>query len=248
METSSTFLKWRASAFACVSFLSLLWIILLCIIVSARWELLDRPEKAFISVLLTTNTINLIMLPILILREFRQWLDAARLLFLLSANIGIAIFFTYWNPKFQCPEQTADSQGVCQLINMYILLANWVNPGLLITYSCCLVFFVWWRSRYPPSITTKADFDDEEASIATRHPSTLPVPEPRRPSTLTLTIPTTPGTAPPITPSRQWYSWERDIYADRGGRKESFGGESAISRPSVAARLSKQRLPPTTLY
>jgi len=55
--------------------------------------------------------------------------------------LELRFFFTYWNPKFQCPEQTADSQGVCQLINMYILLANWVNPGLLITYSCCLVFF-----------------------------------------------------------------------------------------------------------
>jgi len=253
METSPTFLKWRACAFACVSFVSLLWIILLCIIVFVRWGLLDRPEKAFISVLLITNTINIIMLPILILREFRPWLDAARLLFLLSANIGIASFFTYWNPKFQCPEQTADSEGVCQLINMYILLANWVNPGLLITYSCCLAFLVWWRSRHPPLIATKEDFDDEEASITTGHPSMLPimtVPEiaSRRPSTLTLTIPTTPGTAPPITPSRRWHSWEQDIYVNRGGRKESSGGESTTSRPSMGARLSKQRLPPSVLY
>lgn len=39
-----------------------------------------------------------------ILREFRPWLDAARMFFLLSSNIGIAAFFTYYNPKFQCPD------------------------------------------------------------------------------------------------------------------------------------------------
>lgn len=59
-----------------------------------------------------------------ILREFRVWLDAARLFLLLMLNIGkdlrfnppsfinvliilsfigVAAFFTYWNPKFQCP-------------------------------------------------------------------------------------------------------------------------------------------------
>jgi len=130
METSPTFLKWRASAFACISFVSLLWITLLSIIVFERWGLVDRAEKGFLAVLLFTNTINLIMLPILILREFRPRLDAARMLFLLTSNIGIAAFFTYWNPQFQCPDRTADSQGVCQLINMYILLADWVNPGL----------------------------------------------------------------------------------------------------------------------
>ena len=69
----------------------------------------------------------------------------------------------------------------------------------------------------------------------------------RRPSTLTLTTPTTPGTTPPKTPLRDLYSWERDLYVNNGDRKASVG-ESTISRPSMAARLSKQRFPPSALY
>jgi len=249
MESSPTFLKWRASAFACVSFVSLLWIILLCIIVFARWGLLDPAEKGFLIVLLITNSINLFMLPTLILLKFRPWLDATRMLFLLLANTGLAAFFAYWNPKFRCPEQTADSKGVCQLINLYILLANWVNPGFLIAYSCCLAFWVWWCSRQPPSVATKSGFDDE-ASIGTGNPSTIPtttIPErasSRNPSTLTLTILQTPVTASYRPPSRESFGCE---YSDCGNRKKSVG-DTKISRQSMSARLSKQRLPPSALY
>jgi len=244
MVTSAIFLKWRAFAFSCVSFLSLLWIILLCIIAYGRWDISDHPEKAFIAVLLLTNTINLLMLPILILREFRAWLDGARLLFLLTTNIGVAAAFTYWNPRFQCLDQTADQEGVCQLINFYILMANWVNPALLIAYSCCLAFLVWWRSRQPPSISaSKAGFVDEEASIG--QPSMVPTifPEIAQRKPLTITIPTTPGRNMPLkTSSREWYSREQENYHN-GGRKESSGEESTISRPSTARLSKQQRMP-----
>jgi len=237
MQTSARFLKWRALAFACISFLSLLWIILLCIIAYGRWDILDRPEKAFIVVLLVTNTINLLMLPILILREFRRWLDGARLLFLLTTNIGVAIFFTYWDPRFHCPDQTADQEGVCKLINLYILMANWVNPALLTVYSLCLTFLVCSRQS-PPS---KADSNDEEASIGRPFMAPMKFPEVAQRKPLTITIPNTPGRImPPKTFSRDWYSWEQEIYLN-GGRKESLGGESTGSRPSAGARLSKQQ-------
>jgi len=256
MESSPTFLKWRAAAFGCISFVSLLWIILLCIIVFERWDLLDRPEKSFLSVLLIANTINLLMLPILILCEFRPWLDAARLLYLLLANIGISAFFTYWNPKFRCPEQNADSGGVCKLINMYILLANWVNPGLLIAYSNCLAFLVWWRSRQPPSIATEVGFGDEEATTGVGHSSMIPTTKileiaSRRPSTLTLTAPAISDVTLPKTPSRDLHSWERDIYINDNGdhncNESSVGGSTFISTSS-ASRLSKQRLRPSMFY
>lgn len=61
---------------------------------------------------------------------------------------------------------------------------------------------------------------------------------------LTITIPMSPGSSmPPKTSSRDWYSWEQEIYLS-GGRKESLGGDSAINRPSTAARLSKQQRTP----
>jgi len=245
METPPVFLKWRALAFGCISFLSLLWVILLCIIAYGRWDVLDRPEKAFIAVLLLTNTINMLMLPILIIREFRAWLDGARLLFLLCINIGVAAFFTYWYPSLQCFEQTPDQEGVCQMINFYILMANWVNPVLLVVYSCCLGFLIWSRSRQqnPTVVASNTIPYDEEASIG--RPSMTPVAFPatgqRKP--LSITIPMSPGSSvPPRTFSRDLYSWEQEIYFS-GSCKESPGGDS-VNRPSTAARLSKQQRTP----
>lgn len=38
--------------------------------------------------------------------EFRVWLDAARLSFLLTTHIGIAAMLTYWNSRLSCPEKS----------------------------------------------------------------------------------------------------------------------------------------------
>jgi hypothetical protein len=103
-------------------------------------------------------------------------------------------------------------------------------------------------------MAAKTDFDDdEEASLGTTHSSMMPIihalrPEigSRRPSTLPLTNPTSFEATLPKTPSRDMFNWEREIYFNNGDRRASVG--SMVNYPSAAARLSKQRLRPVTLY
>jgi hypothetical protein len=65
--------------------------------------LIFRSTGPIVAVMLLTNTITLIMLLILLILQFRPWLDAARVLFLLLAHTGVAGTFALWNPSFQCP-------------------------------------------------------------------------------------------------------------------------------------------------
>lgn len=78
---------------------------------------------------------------------FRTWLDGARLFLLLICHIGIAASFVVWSPTIPCPDdseslrycecifslrnvQAPDDQRICQLLNVYILMASWVPPSL----------------------------------------------------------------------------------------------------------------------
>ncbi|KIJ58153.1 hypothetical protein HYDPIDRAFT_171388 [Hydnomerulius pinastri MD-312] len=132
------------------------------------------------TVFMLTNTTTIIMLPILLLVEFRVWLDAARVFLLLVAQIGSAAAFTYWNPQIQCPDQTADDIGVCKLINVYTIMGCWIIPALLVLYSIYFAIMVYRQSRIPVVV----DLEPHK-----RRPSMLPMmtdpemAEKRRPST-----------------------------------------------------------------
>ncbi|KAF7966085.1 hypothetical protein HWV62_40198 [Athelia sp. TMB] len=189
------------------------------IITYARWQFFDRAEKSCVVVLLLVNTINVIALPVLIIRQFRVWLDAARMMLLLMINIGIAGFFSYYNSRFQCPDS-------------------------IITYSACLAFWVWWRSRHPAEELTAPEMSnkfDEEAAIG-KPISVVTSPRARMQSRgppLSITIPpSAPSTAVlSRTPTPETCTPGRD-------RKKSFGGDSTSlrsARPPASARLSKQR-------
>jgi len=188
MEPSRVFLKVRAVAFSCIGFTSLVWIVLLCVVAFLRWDLSATAERSMMILALLANAITIIMLLILILLPFRLWLDTARLLFLLLLHVGLAAAFTYFNSKLECPIQTGDNDGICKLIDMYMLLASWVIPGFLIAYSSWLIFVVYrhWRMTTPGMPTV----DDEEAALSRK--STLPTTHPSmssRGSTLTWSEP-----------------------------------------------------------
>lgn len=90
--------------------------------------------------------------------KFRIWLDAARLFLLLVCHIGTAASFVIWYPTIPCPNdsefpcnsggifsltgvQAPDDLGVCQLINVYIIMASWVPPLLREYTSSEMPFF-----------------------------------------------------------------------------------------------------------
>ncbi|KAJ7740721.1 hypothetical protein DFH07DRAFT_838889 [Mycena maculata] len=142
MAFSTVFLKIRAIAFSIILCISLLWVVLLCVYMFLEWDTTDSNERPIIAVMLLTNALTMIILLILLILPFRAWLDTARFLFLLLAHIGIAGTFTFWNPKFHCPTSTPDLEGVCRLLNIYILIASWIVPVLLIIYSAGLALLV----------------------------------------------------------------------------------------------------------
>ncbi|KAJ6455694.1 hypothetical protein C8R45DRAFT_1035403 [Mycena sanguinolenta] len=150
MISSPLFLKMRAIAFSLIILTSLVWVVLLCVYMYVCWDNLSAvAERPIIVVMLLTDAFTIIMLLVLLILPFREWLDAARFLFLLLAHIGIAGVFAYWNPKFQCPASTQDMQGVCRLLNLYILIASWVIPVLLILYASGLAYAMVRSSRQP---------------------------------------------------------------------------------------------------
>jgi hypothetical protein len=138
MEYPAVFLRARAITFSLISLISFLWVVVLCVDLYIQWGIFSVSERSFLVVMLVSNTMTLVMLLVLLILPFRPWLDGARLMLLLVTHIGIASAFVVWNSKFTCPTKTADEEGVCRLLNMYILIANWVIPALLIVYSLVL--------------------------------------------------------------------------------------------------------------
>ncbi|OCH95038.1 hypothetical protein OBBRIDRAFT_823168 [Obba rivulosa] len=188
MEAMPMFARVRMVAFSLMIIVSLVWISLLSVEISTRWDISDPSQRGLVGVLIIVNSITAVMLPTLMIVEFRMWLDAARLLFLLLAHIGTALFendpwfsllprllrsgtaalYTAWNAGFNCPDENSDAQGVCRLINMYILLGTWVIPAMLLAYSSwsALVYY-----RYPHCLEAMIISDRRESVLPIMSPS-----------------------------------------------------------------------------
>jgi hypothetical protein len=173
MEVSPLFLKARAWAFSLITLLSLVWITLLSVEAFTRWNLSGQPEKSFLVLFLLINFISVIMLPVLLIIRFRAWLDGARMGLLLLAHVGIAAAYSFWFPQFQCASDNGDEDGVCELVNMYTLIACWVNPLLLIAYTACLSLMVYRRRMRLAAEAQNISTDDLE-TMRTRG-SALPI-------------------------------------------------------------------------
>ncbi|KAK7014962.1 hypothetical protein R3P38DRAFT_3276769 [Favolaschia claudopus] len=151
MISSLLFLKARAIAFSLIIFTCLVWIVLLSVYMYIGWDTLSDPaEHPIIALMLFIDAMTMVVLLVLLVLPFREWLDAARFFFLMIAQTGVAIAFAYWNPKFRCPTSNPDSEGVCRLLNVYILIASWVIPTLLVFYACGLAYAMKRCSRPPP--------------------------------------------------------------------------------------------------
>lgn len=155
MESFPVFFKVRAVTFSSVILISFLWTVLLSVQVYTRWDISDRCSRSLTAVFLLTNATTILILPFLLLLEFRVWLDAARILLLVIGQIGSAVAFTYWNPQIQCPDQTADQQGVCKLINFYMLMGCWVVPIIFILYASYFAAMVYRQSRIPVVVESR---------------------------------------------------------------------------------------------
>ncbi|KAH9997335.1 hypothetical protein BJV77DRAFT_77846 [Russula vinacea] len=100
-----------------------------------------------------------------LLVKFRIWLDAARLFLLLVCHIGMAASFTIWSSTTSCPDDTPDSRGVCQLLNVYIIMASWVPPLLFILYGIGLATYAWRFASRPKQLLADEETGDIQPSL-----------------------------------------------------------------------------------
>jgi len=160
-------MKLRTGTFCCMTLVSLTWLVLLSIELFLRWDVSDPAQRSLTVMLVLINTITVILLPALLIVQFRAWLDVARMLLLLFGHFGPAIAFTIGNKRFTCPDDTPDDNGVCQLVNLYILLGSWVIPALLLVYSACFGIYLYRNRQSQGCPQTAKRFDIEEAVTPT---------------------------------------------------------------------------------
>ncbi|KAL1745656.1 hypothetical protein HDZ31DRAFT_36056 [Schizophyllum fasciatum] len=145
MPVSPTFLRIRVIAFSLIAFLSFLWAIFYTLDMYWLFDGMKAPERILISLMLLNSAATCIILLVLITREFRPWLDAARILLLFATHICSAVGYTLWYPTYVCPvTKLAD---MCRMFNLYILVINWVDIVLLLIYAWGLATLVFIRRR-----------------------------------------------------------------------------------------------------
>ncbi|KAF8447333.1 hypothetical protein L210DRAFT_2791200 [Boletus edulis BED1] len=155
MQSFPIFFRIRAITFVIIMLFSFLWLVLLSVEIFARWTMSDRISQSLMILFILANTATLILLPILLLVEFRTWLDAARLFLLFILQVGSAAAGACWSPRIQCPDQNLDDIGVCQLISVYTLIASWIIPAMLLLYSSYFSAVVYLQSRIPVVVEPK---------------------------------------------------------------------------------------------
>ncbi|KAG1756521.1 uncharacterized protein EDB91DRAFT_21025 [Suillus paluster] len=166
MESFPVFFKVRAITFTCIILISFIWVVLLSVEAYTRWDISDRCSRSLTAVFILTNTTTILILPFLLLLKFRVWLDAARILLLMVAQIGSAAAFTYWNPQIQCPDQTADQLAVCKLINIYSLMGCWIVPAIFVLYASYFAATVYRQSRIPVVVESREKAFMETGSVS----------------------------------------------------------------------------------
>jgi len=145
------FLLIRSIAFSLIMFLCLLWIILLCIVLFLQWDVMNHTERSLMFIILGVDSFTIVILPILLLRQFRPWLDAARFCLLIILHTGVAGLFTYKSREFQCSAQTVDQGAVCNLIVLYVIISSWLVAACIIGYACGLAVLFRRLSRVSPT-------------------------------------------------------------------------------------------------
>jgi len=166
------FLSIRNLLLGCIFSLSLVWSILLCIAIFAQWISMNNVEHNMISIMLFIEFFTIILVPILLAREFRLWLDAARCLFLFASHFGVAVWFACQAPSMKCV--AGNEQAVCSSLILSILIFSWVIPALVVLYSCGLGYLYYRLSKVThPVLTVTATSTMPHANDAEKHQKTV---------------------------------------------------------------------------
>ncbi|KAF7304809.1 hypothetical protein MKEN_01195000 [Mycena kentingensis (nom. inval.)] len=144
------FLRLRAIAFSTLILACLVWCTLVSVFLFLKWDTTDSNQRSLLAVMLAIHAATPVVLLCLLVLRFRSYLDMARIVLLISLHLGTAALFSYWLSSFKCPTRTPDEQAVCRLFGLYILLASWVVPAILLAYAAGLGYFMGLQRRAPP--------------------------------------------------------------------------------------------------
>ncbi|KAI9065103.1 hypothetical protein FKP32DRAFT_1568428 [Trametes sanguinea] len=258
MEFGPGFFKVRTGIFLIMTFISVVFAAALSVEVFLTDGKADPSQRNFVGVFIFADALTAILMPALLIVQFRPWLDAARLLFLLLTHFGTAILFTVWNPSFRCTADTYAELKQCQSVNTAILVCGWVLPAMLIWYSAFLAVMYYWRKDHPAPEPIEKRLSDLPMMLPSRRPSI------RRPSMArSFATPATPTlgadsgsgshasqlsypswlAAPTPASSSPRTSAQR---VARGASSVYASSESVYSSQRSSGRLSKP--PPPTMY
>ncbi|KAF9053204.1 regulator of Vps4 activity in the MVB pathway-domain-containing protein [Panaeolus papilionaceus] len=144
------FMRARTLAFSLIAFFAFLWIVIISVMLFAQWDSVDRHQRPFMVMLLLLDSVTLVMIPILIIQDFRPWLDAARFLFLILLHGGLAITFAVQSKGFACPPvaSSVDQQAICDLMILALQVMNWVIPVLALIYASVITLYLYKPERF----------------------------------------------------------------------------------------------------
>ncbi|KAF5358172.1 hypothetical protein D9756_001854 [Leucocoprinus leucothites] len=145
---------------------------------------------ALISVMLIANVITLLTLLVLLLVEFRVWLDVAREQrvhshfgghgFIARTNVRETATSVPALKAEMLPREAGDQQGICDIIALHILITSWIIPVLLLIYLTGLAIRVY-RRRPVVGLSTDRSKLGSEGTLASptymhsARPSLLPI-------------------------------------------------------------------------
>ncbi|KAG5727625.1 hypothetical protein E4T56_gene12310 [Termitomyces sp. T112] len=228
MQYSPIFIKTRVIALSSISLLDFLWAVISCIVLFSQWTALDASERSLILVMLITHSVTVVVLLLLLILHFRPWLDAARMMFLLTIQFGMAGVFVHYYPSFQCLNQVTRQEGICTFIIALILVGSWITPILFVIYVFGLALMIW-RNRAMTSESV-----DQESVLEPQKAEADPVQDISLHATLAQRASDSNHDSESLENNRYSYSMK-------------FGLVESYDRvPIIAARLSKP--PPVFLF
>ncbi|KIO04162.1 hypothetical protein M404DRAFT_1000677 [Pisolithus tinctorius Marx 270] len=192
----------RAITFTCIVFLALVWLILVSVEMFTWWDISDTTSQSLMFLLMLTNAVTIFIPPVLLILEFRIWLDAARLL----------LVFVLQTDSMPRSKSAADDIGVCKLLNSYTVIACWIIPAISLFYSVYVAIVVYLQSRIPDTVDSPTT-DPSSARLSVlpimdpemgkKRFSIFPVSADSRPNTPNRSSDVRPPLLPLILPRRQ---------------------------------------------
>jgi len=161
------FRRARVVIFAISAIIALVLSILFIFLLVREWKEYNLQQHIAVTTISALHIFCAIFLYLMIVVQFRLWLDAARTLLVIVVETGGAVVFAIMNSAFPCRE--IGSPTDCRLFLSSLQNAGWVLPGILVFYTFVLAVMHHVPTP-PPKVDPEATLTDKPFSLS-RTPS-----------------------------------------------------------------------------